>query len=279
MPPRKKTPRNKSTPLQPATPEYVRPPSGPSNLLIILLIAVSFFAGYLFFRLQSLEQGKKDTVTQNLPQKAQPVALGQIKKLFSNDYIHFGNADKKVLFAEILDPSCPYCHVAGGRDSELSKQTGRFQYITNGGTYTPPVPEMRKLVDEGKASYAVIYSPGHGNGEVAMETLYCAFDSGKFWEVHDKLMSYEGYTLINDKVQNNKANVSLVVNFLGDIVDPQTLKTCIESGKYDQRLQKEQQLSQALGFQGTPHFFVNTTSFGGAYDYKQIQPVVDSALK
>jgi protein-disulfide isomerase len=61
--PRKKAAPKKTTKTSPVasstapTMQMPQPSRGPSNLLLFLLIAVSFFAGYLFFKVQSLEQG------------------------------------------------------------------------------------------------------------------------------------------------------------------------------------------------------------------------------
>ncbi len=284
MPAKKKTGRSRKTPRvnrDYTPPENFYPPqqivkSGPSNLLLILLIIVSFFAGYLFFKLRSTEQTKNLATATQPAQPAQvKVSASQIKNLFTSGYIHFGDASRKVLFVEITDPSCPYCHVAGGRDPEVSKQVGtNFQYSTDGGTYTPPVPEMKKLVDQGAASLAIVYSPGHGNGQLGMQALYCANEKGKFWDVHDLLMNNAGYDLLNTKVQNDKNNIPQLVDFLSNAVDPSFLKDCLESGKYANTLNRDIQVGQSLGFQGTPQFFVNTTPFMGAYDWKQIQPSV-----
>lgn len=73
-----------------------------------------------------------------------------------------------------------------------------------GGTYVAPVPEMKRLVDEGKAAFVFIYTNGHGNGEMGTKAMYCAHEKGNFWPVHDKLMSSEGYGLLNDVVKNDK---------------------------------------------------------------------------
>jgi protein-disulfide isomerase len=62
-------------------------------------------------------------------------------------------------------------------------------------------------------------------------------------------------------------------------VNANDLKKCLDGGKYDQRLLDDQDLSATLGVSGTPGFFVNATNFAGAYSWKDMQSVVDSALK
>lgn len=256
----------------------VKPTSQPSNLLLVLLIVVSFFAGYLFFKVRNLEQNKNTAATQQAP-PAPKVTLEQVKKLFSKGYTFFGDNKRKVLFVEVSDPSCPYCHIAGGQDPELSKEAGaNFQYVTDGGTYKPPVTEMRNLVEQGKASYVQIYAPGHGNGQLAAQAQYCAYDKNKFWEVHDKLMSKAGYDLVNNTVKNDKANIPTLVTFLSDAMDSAYLTSCLTTGKYEKNLTRDSQMAQTLGYQGTPHFIVNTTVFGGAQSWDTMDPVVKKLL-
>lgn len=254
-------------------------------VLLLVTIVLAFFVGTLWQKVQNLEKGTvsgtNTTTTQQAAQQATPtIDINTIKGLFSKDLIKIGDANRKILFVEVGDPSCPYCHIAGGHDPELNNQVGsQFKMVADGGTYIAPVPEMKKLVDEGKASFAYIYFPGHGNGEMAMKALYCANEKGKFWEAHDLLMSDAGYQLQNTDVKNDKSQSGKVADFLKTAVDPTFLKGCLDSGKYDQRLQDETALARSLGVQGTPGFFVNETNYPGAYSYKDMQATVDSALK
>ncbi len=151
--------------------------------------------------------------------------------------------------------------------------------VADGGTYVAPVPEMKKLLDSGKASYAYIYSPGHGNGEMGTKAFYCAYDKNKFWEVHSKIMTNDGYNLLNNTVKNDKTKSQEIADFLKSVVDPVEMKKCLDSGKYDAQLQADTSLATSLGIQGTPGFLVNTTLYAGAYSYKDMETTVDSLLK
>ncbi|QQG44757.1 MAG: thioredoxin domain-containing protein [Candidatus Roizmanbacteria bacterium] len=58
---------------------------GPSNLLIFLLIVISFFAGYLFFKVKSLEQqGKQPTANIQNNQAASPLSVDNLKNYAKN---------------------------------------------------------------------------------------------------------------------------------------------------------------------------------------------------
>jgi len=208
----------------------------------------------------------------NGDQAAQGVALSDIKALFDQDTLKFGKASAKNLIVEASDPSCPYCHIAGGKNPELNKQVGtQFLLKADGGTYVAPVPEIKKLVDSGKAAFVYLFFPGHGNGELAAQSFYCAYEKNKFWEAHDLLMSAAGYSLMNDGAQPTAESIS---TFLKSVVDEAFMKDCLSSGKYASKLTRDTNVAQQFGVQGTPGFFINTTRFDGAYGYTDMASAV-----
>lgn len=267
-----------------------------SKIMIVALIVMAFVIGMLYQKVQNLQAGAPvlGTTTGATPTTAQQpagptVTLDQIKALWSKDLIKLGDVNKKVLFVEVGDPSCPFCHVAAGLDSAVNK-AANMPLVADGGTYVAPVAEIKKLVDSGKASFAYIYYPGHGNGEMGMKAMYCANEKGKFWQVHDLLMSEAGYQIMNGYdatqqptkgpiVKNDKTQSGALATFLQDAIDPTFLKSCLDSGKYDSRLSADMQIASSLSVQGTPGFFVNSTPYAGAYSYTNMKPTVDAALK
>lgn len=254
-------------------------------ILIVVVVVMAFGIGVLWQKVSGLEKGGSTTTNNNTgttataPTAPPAATLAQIKDLWSKDIIKFGDTSRKVLFVEVSDPSCPFCQIAGGKNPELS--TGQFQYVSAGGSYVPPVPEMKKLVDAGKASFAWIYYPGHGNGEMGAKALYCAFDQNRFWQVSDLLMSNAGYNLLNNTIKNDKTQSQALADFLKTAVDPVTLKTCLDSGKYDARLTADTALAEPLfpPQGGTPNFYINATNYDGAQNYTTMKPTVDAALK
>ncbi len=255
----------------------------PVLVLIVFLLVFGF--GMLWQKVNQLEKAPAQTTTTGTQNNAQaPAAVAvtqdQIKKLFDKpNALKFGNENSKLLLVEVADPSCPYCSIAAGHNSELNNQAGaNFKLVKDGGTYVAPVIEMKKLVDSGKAAYIYIYTPGHGNGEMGTKALYCANEKGKFWPVHDLLMSSEGYDLLNNDVKNDKAKSQTLATFLKSAVDSNFMKSCLDSDKYAQTLTDDIAIASSLGVQGTPGFFVNTTNFAGAYSFKDMEAAVNSAL-
>lgn len=258
------------------------------KVMVIGLLIMTFVIGRLTQKVEDLQGGVSVNTNTTATATNQPAAaaatnvtIDQIKSLWDKDIIKFGDTTKKVLFVEVGDPSCPYCHAAGGENHTVYSAFGgtNFKLIADGGTYDSPVLEMRKLVDSGQASFTYIYYPGHGNGEMGMKALYCANEKGKFWQAHDLIMSDKGYDLMNTTVKNDKTQSQAVATFLKSAVDQTFLKTCLDSGKYDAQLGTDQALASSLGVQGTPGFFVNATSYPGAYNWTDMKAAVDTALK
>lgn len=275
--------------------------SGPSiyekmvPVLVFFSIVLSFMVGVLWEKVSSLEKGgsaaQANTAANAAAAKPSNVEIDAVKGIWDKNVIKFGDKDSKLMVVEIADPSCPYCHVAGGNDPELAEKVGaQFKYASKGGSYQPPVPEIKKLVDSKKAAFAYLYFPGHGNGEMAMKAMYCAYDMGKFWEVHDLLMSDKGYAIQNGAgsdgiaakvvVGNDKTKSQDMANFLGGVANAGKMKECLDSGKYDSRLTDEQNISAStLGVTGTPGFFFNTVRFDGAYSWTDMKGGAESAIK
>jgi len=267
----------------------------PSALIFlgVVILTLVGFGGYMYGKVGTLEKGTTATPTTTTGTTAQavptssPLDINIIKGIFDKNVVKFGDKGRKLLIVEVTDPSCPYCHVANGNDPELSAQVQppQFKYVSQGGSYQPPLPEIRKLVDAGKAAYAFVYFPGHSSGEMAAKALYCAFDQGKFWQAHDLLYSFKGYNLLNNTVHNDKANSGILADFLKGAVDTTALKSCLDSGKYDTRTAEETTLAQSSLMDpdpqkgGTPTFILNTTRFSGAYGWDQMKSVADAAVK
>jgi len=261
-------------------------------ILMGLLIVAAFIIGSLYQKVKYLEKGggggvsqgqagagTQQTADQQIPPEP-TITLDSVKDAYKKGVIKFGKENSKVLFIEVADPSCPYCHIAAGHNNELNSQVGdRFKLVEDGGTYVAPVIEMKKMVDAGRAAFLWLYTNGHGNGEMGTKALYCAFEGGKFWPVHDKLMTNEGYKLLNETVRNDKAKAKETAEFLASEFSANEMQTCLESGKYDGRLAEDTAVASGLGVSGTPGFFINSVKYAGAYSYKDMESAVNDALK
>lgn len=239
-------------------------------LLVLLLVVAAFFIGRLSSQVETLKNGGTTVVPTQAAgdqQAAPTITMDTIRGLFEQDITVFGDKNEKVVFVDVSDPSCPYCHIAAGKNRELNNQDPRFKLKADGGTYEAPVAEMKKLLDKGDIAYLWIYDNGHGNGEMGAKALWCADEKGKFWDVHEKLFSAEGYTMLNETVQNDVTKAGVLAEFLKGAVDKSFMESCVSSDKYTARLGSNIQLAQSLGVTGTPGFFVNTVFYPGAVSF------------
>jgi len=251
-------------------------------MMVVALIVGAYFLGVYKTKTEFLEKGGGNTVAQGTqqgtPQKPTTVDMKKIKGLFDGKHITLGKANAKLIFTEISDPSCPFCHIAGGLHPELNNTSTQFKMKADGGTYEAPVPEIKKLVEEGKASFVFLYAPGHGSGEMGTQAMYCAYEQGKFWEAHDKLMTKAGYDLLNNVVKNDLAQANKVVELMGNVLDGKKLQTCLESKKYANQPAEDTTFVQSLGFGATPTFFVNETVVEGAQSWSAFKAKVEAIL-
>jgi len=246
-------------------------------VMVILLVVGAYFLGVYKTKTEYLEKGVPNQVAQvageTTAAQTTPttVDLDKIKEKFDGKHITFGDKNAKTIIVEVSDPSCPYCHIAAGLHPELNNTSTQFKMVKDGGTYIAPVPEIKKMVDAGQASFIFFYAPGHGAGEVGTQALYCAYDQGKFWEAHDKLMTKAGYDLLNDVVKNDIAQSSKVVTLMGNSLDSAKLQSCLDSGKYAGQPTEDTAFVQSLGFGATPTFFVNDKVVEGAQPWSALE--------
>lgn len=249
-------------------------------VLVVAVVIASFFLGMLTTKVQYLEkQGATNTTATTTTQTpdtptAPSVTQEQIKALFNDTSISFGDKNSKTLIVEVADPSCPWCHVAAGNNPELAKEVGKT-LDTDGGTYVAPVPQIEKLVESGKAAFVWIYTNGHGNGEMGTKALYCAHEKGDFWPAHNKLMTNEGYNLLNNSVKNDKTKSQELADFLASVTNATDLKTCLDNGKYDDKISEDVAIAGSIGISGTPGFYINTTNFPGAYAWDEMKSAIE----
>jgi protein-disulfide isomerase len=108
----------------------------------------------------------------------------------------------------------------------------------------------------------------HPDAMSAAIASMCANDQGAFWPFHDKLFSDE-YGLGRDAYVKYAADLEF---------DTEAFKTCLDSGKFDDTIQKDMDFSLNLGVQSTPTFFINGLAVVGAQPMSVFKQVIDKEL-
>ncbi|MBI4272690.1 thioredoxin domain-containing protein [Candidatus Uhrbacteria bacterium] len=193
------------------------------------------------------------------PSAPQPQAAPEAVKPVSADDHIWGDKNAKVTIVEYSDMECPFCK--------------RFH------------PTVARITDEykGKVNWAYRHFPLtqlHKNAQKEAEASECAAELGGndgFWKylntVFERTASNDGFPL---------ENLVPLAKELG--FDENKFKSCLDNGKYAEKVQKDSNEGQAAGIQGTPGGFViakngQSAVIEGAIPYEQLKGYVDQLLK
>jgi len=159
-----------------------------------------------------------------------------------------GPKDAKVTLVEFSDFQCPFC--------------GRFY---------PTLKQVeQKYADKVRIVYRQYPIPSlHPNAFKAAEASLCANDQGKFWELHD-LMFQEQEQLTVRELKEKAKRVGM---------DQKKFDSCLDSGRYTERVQDDIKEGARSGVTGTPALFVNGIEIpGGAVSFDVVAKALDAEL-
>ncbi len=145
-----------------------------------------------------------------------------------------GGANASVVIEEFSDFQCPACGFAEGIGRKLVDNYGdkiKFVYINF---------PLRQI---------------HQNAEASAEAGECAFEQGRFWEMHD--------LMFQNQEALDRASLGAYAEQAG--LDMNKFNGCIDSGKYASAVEKDFQSGTGRGVDGTPTFFINGKKFALAY--------------
>jgi len=228
------------------------------NALVIILIILAFFTGYLFFKVQNLEKGKtsdtnaKAEVTQQ-PQQPE-LKLDLVSKVTKKDHIR-GSLNADIILVEYSDFECPFC-----KPFQLTMQ----QVIKDYGN---------------KIAWVYRHYPlsFHTKAQKTAEASECVAEiagNDGFWKFSD---------LVFEKMPD------LELTQLPDLVtqlgyDATKFQTCLDSGKYTKLVTDQLSDGTKAGIQGTPGTVIISKSgkrdlIGEALPLDQVKTQIDALLK
>ncbi len=161
----------------------------------------------------------------------------------------WGPADAKVTIVEFSDFQCPYCE--------------RF--------FTSTYPLIKEKYGN-KVKFVFRHFPIaqiHPFATQAALASECANEQGKFWEYHDALFS-------NQQDLSKEA----LVKYAGLAKVPDTAKfsACLDSQKYNTKIQSDFNEAVGYGVQGTPTFFINGNILVGAQPFAAFDAAITQEL-
>lgn len=108
----------------------------------------------------------------------------------------------------------------------------------------------------------------HPHAQKAAEAAHCAAEQGKFWEYHDLLFEKQEAIPNANHVEYAKALGLEVTSF----------QACLESRKYQEKVERNYADGMKAGVSGTPAFFINGRLLSGAQPLEAFKTVIDEEL-
>lgn len=162
-----------------------------------------------------------------------------------------GSASAPITIIEFSDFQCSFCR--------------KFWLET--------LPKLKEAyINTGKAQFSYRHFAILGkHSEQAALASECAAEQRKFWEYHDQLFKNQGgLAFTESRLKQYARDIGLDVGVFG---------TCLETGKYRQKVERETEAAANLGGRGTPLFIVNQRPLVGAQPYSVFQKIIDEELK
>lgn len=241
-------------------------------VLVVLLIVASFLIGSLYTQVNMLKSGSSTNTNVTAagagnngagqaagaagPEPPSPI----VDSIDISGVPVRGEKSAKVAIIEFTDYQCPYC----------------------GQLFTNTYPSIKKeYIDTGKVKYLVSDFPLtqiHPYAQKAAEAASCALDQNKFWEMHDKLFTNQTALTVDDL---KKYATDLGLN-------SGNFNSCLDDGKYADKVAKSIKTGEGYGVRGTPASFVgtlegntvkNATMVSGAVPFEQFKSTIEEALK
>ena len=158
-----------------------------------------------------------------------------------------GPRNAPITIVEFTDFQCPYCkRVLNVLDQVLERYPGKVKLAFRDFPLTSIHPHAQR----------------------AAEAAHCAGDQGKFWEYHDLLFDKQ------DAIPNE--NFAEHAKALG--LEVAAFQTCLESGKYKEKIERNHADGVKAGVSGTPAFFINGRLLSGAQPLEAFKTVIDEEL-
>ncbi|MBI1880922.1 MAG: thioredoxin domain-containing protein [Chloroflexi bacterium] len=168
---------------------------------------------------------------------------------FMTDYPSLGPETAPVTIVEYGDLGCPACwawHKLGVQKDIRAKYGDQVRFVWK----DFPV--------------VTLASPK------AAEAAQCAHEQGKFWEFHDLIFDSDNPGAISkDDLKAYAAKIGL---------DMDKFNECVDSRRYQDKVNNQQHEAFEVGFMGSPAFLVNDKPIVGAQRFEVFEEVIDSFL-
>lgn len=129
--------------------------------------------------------------------------------------------------------------------------------------------EIKKLTGHYGDRIMFVFRQFPAKGELnAARASFCADDLGLFWPFYD-LVFVDPSDLSDEALANRAASLGVVED---DFLE------CLQSDKYDKKINADSATGTFYDVSGTPTFFINGLRVGGEVSFEQFQSIIDYLL-
>lgn len=221
----------------------------PGFLLILIMLTQVALSAALLFKINSLEER---LFSDGTPFDVIQMQLDELEEyepvigMSVADAAIAGYEDAPITIVEFSDFQCPACK---------SVQ-----------------PLIEELLSNNKNKFRLAYRhfplPSHVHAAKSAEAAECAGEQGRFWEMHDMLFANQ--YLEKDDLERYASEVGL---------DTSRFVTCLESGRFVDKVNADIKAGKSYGVKAVPTFFINGRVIPGAYALEVFQRILDDEWK
>ena len=203
-----------------------------NKIILIIAVIIIAIAGLSF-----LTRGNKSALNDQGQNDGGQYKTETLRPIDSTDHV-IGSLDAPVQMIVYSDFECPFCQ-----------------------KFLKTIKQAEEEFSD-KVAIAFRHYPlaGHREAAKAAEASECAAEQNKFWEMHDKLFADNlAGSLGAEQFKQDAVDLSL---------DAVQFNQCLDSGKYQSKVDEQMAEGKAVGVTGTPTSFVNGNIYPGAYPFE-----------
>ncbi len=175
-------------------------------------------------------------------------------------------------------PEVPVVDLEGGASGpSMGPETAKVTIVTFSDFQCPycsrMVEPMKELLEEYPGQVRLVYRHFpldiHPQARLAAEASECVEEQGRFWEFHDLVFEHQAELAEEGKIQELASSAG---------VDVEAFTTCLDEGRYSERVSEDLRAGRDAGVQGTPAFFVNGRPIYGAESLDVFRAMIQREL-